>query len=232
MTHSATHSDARPSSDGFRCSGHKSNLAAVCVAIVTLLATAISSDAQDQKDPPKEFANSLGMKFAWIPPGTFLMGSPTEEKHRNPIEIPHKVTLTKGFYMGVHPVTQDQWLKVMGGKNPSGFDKEKMGDKEKLSAAEKLLLPVESVSWNDCQEFIKKLQEMDMKPYRLPTCERRAKSAAGAGRKVRHLWANEGDSWRKVKRGGGRSPLCAGLSVATGGAERRCALGEAWFIGA
>jgi hypothetical protein len=31
-------------------------------------------------------------------------------------------------------------------------------------------------------------------------CERRAKSAAGAGRKVRHLWANEGDSWRKVKR--------------------------------
>ena len=42
-------------------------------------------------------------------------------------------------------------------------------------------------------------------------CERRAKSAAGAGRKVRHLWANEGDSWRKVKRGGGRSPLCAGL---------------------
>ncbi len=44
-----------------------------------------------------------------------------------------------------------------------------MGDKEKLSAAEKLLLPVESVSWNDCQEFIRKLQEMDMKPYRLPT---------------------------------------------------------------
>ena len=169
MTHCATHSDARPSSDRFRCSGHKSNLAAVCVAIVTLLATAISSDAQDQKDPPKEFANSLGMKFAWIPPGTFLMGSPTEEKHRNPIEIPHKVTLTKGFYMGVHPVTQDQWLKVMGGKNPSGFDKEKMSDKEKLSAAEKLLLPVESVSWNDCQEFIRKLQEMDMKPYRLPT---------------------------------------------------------------
>jgi len=63
-------------------------------------------------------------------------------------------------------------------------------------------------------------------------CERRAKSAAGAGRKVRHLWANEGDSWRKVKRGGGRSPLCADLSVAKAGAERRCALGEAWFIGA
>ena len=69
-------------------------------------------------------------------------------------------------------------------------------------------------------------------PWEKSVCERRAKSAAGAGRKVRHLWANEGDSWRKVKRGGGRSPLCAGLSVAKAGAERRCALGEAWFIGA
>ena len=169
MSHCAAHSDARPSSDRFRCGGHKSDLAAVCLAIATLLASAISSDAQDQKDPPKEFANSLGMKFAWIPPGTFLMGSPKEEKHRNPIEIPHKVRLTKGFYMGVHPVTQDQWLKVMGGKNPSGFDKEKLSGKEKLSDKDKSLLPVESVSWNDCQEFLKKLRETDAKPYRLPT---------------------------------------------------------------
>ena len=57
--------------------------------------------------------------------------------------------------MGVHLVTQEQWQAVMG-NNPSHFK----GDKN---------LPVEQVSWNDCQEFIKKLREKDKKPYRLPS---------------------------------------------------------------
>ena len=70
-------------------------------------------------------------------------------------ETQHKVTLTKGFYMGVHPVTQEQWQAVMG-NNPSHFKDEKN-------------LPVEQVSWDDCQEFVKKLREKDKKPYRLPT---------------------------------------------------------------
>ena len=141
----------------------------VGLVLGVVLASPFWIDAQDKKDAPKEFANSIGMKFVWIPPGTFLMGSPKEEKHRNPIETPHKVRLTKGFYMGVYTVTQDQWMKVMGGKNPSGFDKEKFGGKEKLTDMEKTMMPVESVSWNDCQEFLKKLRETDAKPYRLPT---------------------------------------------------------------
>ena len=58
------------------------------------------------------------MKFVWIPPGPFLMGSPREEKDRDVIETQHKVTLTKGFYMGVFTVTQEQWQTVMG-NNPS-----------------------------------------------------------------------------------------------------------------
>ncbi|MEI7686729.1 MAG: formylglycine-generating enzyme family protein [Planctomycetota bacterium] len=141
----------------------------VCLVLAASLASPYSIDAQDPKDPPKEFTNSIGMKFVWIPPGTFLMGSPKEEKHRNPIETQHKVTLTKGFYMGVYAVTQDQWVKVMGGKNPSDFPKERWTGKDKLSDKEQALLPVESVSWNDCQEFLKKLRETDAKPYRLPT---------------------------------------------------------------
>ena len=84
-----------------------------------------------------------------------MMGSPKEEKERHANEIQHKVTLTKGFYMGVYAVTQEQWKEIME-KNPSMFAGEKN-------------LPVESVSWNDCQEFIKKLREKDKKPYRLPT---------------------------------------------------------------
>src|SRR4051794_16087123 len=70
--------------------------------------------------PPKNFTNGLGMKFVWIPPGTFMMGSPKEEKERQPNEIQHKVTLTKGFYMGVNTVTQEEWQAVMG-NNPSDF---------------------------------------------------------------------------------------------------------------
>ncbi len=107
-------------------------------------------------DPTKPAAtNSIGMKFAWIPPGHFMMGSPTEEKERRDDETPHKVTLTKGFYMGVYTVTQEQWKELMG-DNPSIFKGEKN-------------LPVDNVSWNDCQEFLKKLQEKDKKAYRLPT---------------------------------------------------------------
>jgi formylglycine-generating enzyme required for sulfatase activity len=98
------------------------------------------------------------MKFVWIPPGTFLMGSPKEEEDRIvslDSETQHKVTLTKGFYMGVYTVTQEQWKGIMG-NNPSEFKGEKN-------------LPVDNVSWDNCQKFIKKLREKDKKPYRLPT---------------------------------------------------------------
>ena len=108
-----------------------------------------------ERKPGEIFTNSLGMKFAWIPPGAFLMGSPRNEKARSDKETQHKVTLTKGFYMGVNLVTQEQWQAVMSG-NPSHYKGEKN-------------LPVDSVSWDDCQEFIKKLREKDQKPYRLPT---------------------------------------------------------------
>lgn len=99
--------------------------------------------------------NSLGMKFVWIPPGTFTMGSPREEADRVSNETPHTVTLTKGFYFDVHLVTQQQWQAIMG-SNPSHF----RGKKN---------LPVDGVSWEDCQEFIRKLQEKENRHYRLPT---------------------------------------------------------------
>jgi formylglycine-generating enzyme required for sulfatase activity len=99
-------------------------------------------------------ANSLGMKFAWCPPGTFLMGSPPSELGRCEDEQQHQVTLTRGFWLGVTPVTQAQWQAVLG-SNPSDFQ----GDDR----------PVEQVSWDDCQEFCKRLAERDGRPYRLPT---------------------------------------------------------------
>jgi formylglycine-generating enzyme len=122
-----------------------------------LLTSVVSIHAQEKKAPPKEYNNGLGMKFVWIPPGSFMMGSPKEEKERDFDETQHKVTLTKGFYMGVYTVTQEQWQGVMA-KNPSHFKGEKN-------------LPVDNVSWEDCQEFILKLRDKtkDKKAYRLPT---------------------------------------------------------------
>lgn len=107
------------------------------------------------KDPPKQLTNSIGMKFVHIPPGTFTMGSSGKEKGRGDDEIERKISLTRGFYLGIHTVTQEQWQAVMG-ENPSNFK----GAKN---------LPVENVSWDDCQAFCKKLSARENKRYRLPT---------------------------------------------------------------
>jgi eukaryotic-like serine/threonine-protein kinase len=94
------------------------------------------------------------MRFAWCPPGTFLMGSPAGEESRSNDETQHRVTLTKGYWLGVTPVTQAQWQAAMG-SNPSHF---KGNDR-----------PVERVSWEDCQELCKKLGAKLGKRFRLPT---------------------------------------------------------------
>jgi len=102
---------------------------------------------------------SINYKMIYIPPGSFIMGSPQSEKGRDNDETQHKVTLTKGFYIGVTEVTQGQWQTIMG-KNPSTF--KDCGDD----------CPVENVSWDDCQAFIKKLNQMgevNEYIYRLPT---------------------------------------------------------------
>ena len=111
--------------------------------------------AKPQRKAGDVYTNSLGMKFAWIPPGTFLMGSPANEPERSDDETQHGVTLTKGFHLGVHQVTQAQWQAVMGA-NPSNFKGENN-------------LPVEQVSWDDCVAFCEALGKKDGRTYRLPT---------------------------------------------------------------
>jgi len=101
--------------------------------------------------------NSIGMKFVRIPPGTFGIGSPSNEPGRNNNEKQHQVTLTKGFYMQTTEVTQSQWKAVVG-NNPSKFN----------TCGEDC--PVEKVSWNDVQNFIHKLNQREGSGiYRLPT---------------------------------------------------------------
>ncbi len=114
------------------------------------------TDSVSPEVQPKRFINSLGMEFVWIPPGEFMMGSPEDEPGRFDNEKLHRVKLNCGFYMQTTTVTQGQWKALMG-NNPSYF--KKSGDK----------CPVEQVSWNDAQGFIKKLNQKEKKEYRLPT---------------------------------------------------------------
>lgn len=86
---------------------------------------------------------SQDIALRWCPPGTFTMGSPTSEEGRYDVETQHRVTLTKGFWLGETEVTKGLWKEVMG-DNPSWFES---GDD----------YPVEGVSWDDCQEFLRKL---------------------------------------------------------------------------
>jgi formylglycine-generating enzyme required for sulfatase activity/tRNA A-37 threonylcarbamoyl transferase component Bud32 len=88
-------------------------------------AQAIAREVREewQRDRPREpragetLAISLGkgldMTFAWIPPGTFLMGSLPTEERRDDDEPQHRVTLTKGFYLGIHQVTHGQFVQFV-----------------------------------------------------------------------------------------------------------------------
>jgi formylglycine-generating enzyme required for sulfatase activity len=91
-------------------------------------------------------------KFVRIAAGEFMMGSTDDEDDQKPV---HRVRISRDFEMGKYEVTQAQWEAVMG-SNPSYF-----------KGAER---PVETVSWNDAQAFISKLNQSDSKyQYRLPT---------------------------------------------------------------
>ncbi len=105
-----------------------------------------------------EIASGIYIEMVKIPAGEFMMGSPTDEKDRSKDEIQHNVKLDE-FWIGKYPVTQEEWKKIMG-DNPSEFQ-EKVGGFWSLGGIKKDIPkhPVENILWNDCQEFIKKLNE-------------------------------------------------------------------------
>lgn len=123
-----------------------------------------------QSGPPEIRAGETvmfdGMEFVGIPPGEFLMGS--TGSYAEPDERPvTQVWISRGFFLGKYEVTQDQWKAVMG-HNPSRFSG--CGN-----------CPVEKVSWNNVQAFIRKLNaQAEGGRYRLPT-EAEWEYAARAG---------------------------------------------------
>jgi len=130
-----------------------------------------------QASEQQSITNSIGMEFVQIPAGEFDMGSPANEKDRFSNEgTVHLVKISNAFYMGKYEVTQKQWRDVMGSSH-SYFK----GDN----------LPVESVSWNDVQDFIKKLNEKEGgNKYRLPS-EAEWEYSARAGTTTRFSFGND-----------------------------------------
>ena len=94
------------------------------------------------------FTNSIGIEFVLIPAGTFRMGSPYLDAEASDNEKPaHRTTISQRFFLGKYPVTQTQWAAVMD-SNPSLFKNNPHH-------------PVESVSWDDVQAFLRKLNEQE-----------------------------------------------------------------------
>ena len=156
--------------------------------------------------------NSIGMKFVKIPSGSFIVGEfkppyPAaqkdtlglvmwmgDEKARpyNAIELEKakrsaladysngfSVEIKKSFFLGQCEVTQEQWIRVMG-KNPSTFQYDTL-DKTKY--------PVESITWEDAKQFVKRLNKLEhTNKYRLPT-EFEWELAARAGREKDIPWS-------------------------------------------
>lgn len=122
---------------------------------------------------------TTGMEFIWVDAGSFMMGSPDSDSVAEDEEKPqHKVTLD-GFWLGRYPVTQGEWQAIMG-EIPSFRFK---GDR----------YPVEEVSWDDVQVFIKALNAKGSTKFRLPS-EAQWEYACRAGTSTVRYWGDAIDS--------------------------------------
>ena len=131
------------------------------------VASGTSSSGNTITIPVKD---GISIDMVRVEAGTFTMGATAEMKDPYGEEKPtHQVTLTNDYYIGKYEVTQALWKAVMG-NNPSCFK----GDN----------LPVETVTWDDCQEFISQLNRITGKTFRLPT-EAEWEYAARGGKKGR-----------------------------------------------
>ena len=171
-----------------------------------------------QITPQQVELNKLINNMVYVSGGTFTMGATSEqgrdaEADEKPI---HSVSLSS-FYLCKYEVTQALWQAVMG-KNPSRFK----GDN----------LPVENVSWNDCQTFITRLNNLTGKNFRLPTEAEWEYAARGGNRSRGYKYSGsnvlsdvawyEDNSGRKTHPVGSKSPNELGLYDMSGNVREWC----------
>ena len=147
-------------------------LSAVAIAAVGLWGDAVAAPQA------REVRAFHRIDFVWIPPGTFVMGSPASEDGRDGDEGPqHEVTLSKGFWLGVYEVTAGQFLEFLNATRkdsgilfdeycPISASRYHLGGNSFGSDARQ---PMCNVSWNACVAFCDWLTSKGDSVYRLPT---------------------------------------------------------------
>jgi len=164
-------------------------------------------------------------ELIWVEGGTFTMGCNVidDEYPCQARELPLRQVTLDGFYIAKYPVTQKQWVAIMG-SNPSFFQ----GDSD---------LPVERVSWLQAQEFISRLNEASGKNYRLPTEAEWEYAARGGYRNQGRTYSgsnsinevawHEGNSSNKTHPVGRKEPNELGICDMSGNVLEWC---NDWFV--
>ena len=157
------------------------------VGVCSMSLTACGNEDDDEFGPPDNRHSSVdeieinGVTFSmvFVKGGTFTMGATSEQGDDadSDEEPAHRVTLSD-YYIGQTEVTQALWQAVMG-NNPSSFTGSN--------------LPVEEVSWNDCQQFITKLNQLTGRRFRLPTEAEWEYAARGGNKSSGYKYSGSND---------------------------------------
>jgi formylglycine-generating enzyme required for sulfatase activity len=173
-----------------------------------------------------EIAPGVKITMCWIPPGEFLMGSPTAELGREDDEVQHRVRITKGFWLAKYEVTQAQW-RACGGVDPSARPPWSVGGEVKVSWEQLASagiratnfkgadLPVERVSWDEAADWCEGLNAG-------------GRAKGGPEAEWRYGLPTEAQ-WEYAARGGTLTALNSGKNLTSNEGECRN-LGElAWY---
>ena len=126
----------------------------------------------------KLIVNGVPFTMIYVEGGTFMMGTQEEWCEGNAHEHPsHRVTLDS-YYLAETEVTQELWQAVMG-SNPS--------------STKRIQHPVENVTWDDCQEFVGKLNKLTGMNFRLPTEAEWEYAARGGSKSKGYLYSGSND---------------------------------------